>query len=58
MPERLDFSDRDAVRTWIADLRVAFDDAAGVTEGTSAEAIAARHVTRCSSPLRRAFEAG
>jgi hypothetical protein len=28
----LDFTDPAAVRAWIVDLRVAFDDAAGVTE--------------------------
>lgn len=31
-PDRLDFGDPSAVREWIAWLRVAFDDAAGVTE--------------------------
>jgi hypothetical protein len=30
--ERLDFADPVAVRAWIVDLRVAFDDAAGVTQ--------------------------
>ena len=31
-PDRLDFGDPVAVRRFIGDLRVAFDDAAGVTE--------------------------
>ena len=31
-PDRLDFGDPAAVRRFIVDLRVAFDDAAGVTE--------------------------
>jgi hypothetical protein len=30
--DRLDFSDPEAVRAWVVDLRVTFDDAAGVTE--------------------------
>jgi hypothetical protein len=29
---RLDFGDPAALRAWVVDLRVAFDDAAGVTE--------------------------
>ena len=32
MSARLDFTDDAAVRAWVADLRVACDDAAGVTE--------------------------
>jgi hypothetical protein len=31
-PERLDFTDPAALRAWIVALRVAFDDAAGVTQ--------------------------
>ena len=31
-PDRLDFGDVEAVRRFVGDLRVAFDDAAGVTE--------------------------
>ena len=30
--DRLDFGDGEAVRAWVVELRVAFDDAAGVTE--------------------------
>jgi hypothetical protein len=31
-PDRLDFTDPEALRAWVVDLRVTFDDAAGVTE--------------------------
>ncbi len=31
-PDRLDFADVAAVRAWLVDVRVAVDDAAGVTE--------------------------
>ena len=30
--DRLDFTDAAAVRAWVIDMRVTFDDAAGVTE--------------------------